>query len=93
MRLSSDRQSSRLPRSFPVGARYVVEGRGGEAGHLQVFARYVVLPGGRHIKLPVDLGQPGLIPPSTRRFRGQKGARASISGLKKIIGRAGTIRQ
>ena len=47
MRLPIDRQSSPLPKRFPVGARYVVEGRGGEDGHLRVFSRYIVLPGGR----------------------------------------------
>lgn len=86
MRLHSERQSialpkaalpkpalpKPLPKAFPVGARYVVEGRGGEDGRLQVFSRYVVLPGGRRIKLPTDLGQlPDLSPP--RRRRGQKG--------------------
>ena len=34
-----------LPRRFPVGAKYVVEGYGGEKGNLRLIARYVVLPG------------------------------------------------
>ena len=54
MRLPIDRQSSPLPKRFPVGARYVVEGRGGEDGHLRVFSRYVVLPGGQRINVPSD---------------------------------------
>ena len=45
------RPSSRLPRRFPVGARYVVEGYGGEKGNLRVIARYVVLPGGQRINI------------------------------------------
>jgi hypothetical protein len=45
MGLPIDRLSSRLPRRFPVGAKYVVEGYGGEEGKLRVIARYVVLPG------------------------------------------------
>jgi hypothetical protein len=50
---------SRLPRRFPVGARYVVEGYGGEEGALRVIARYVVLPGGRRINIvPADLPLP-----------------------------------
>jgi hypothetical protein len=54
-----DRLSSRLPRRFPVGARYVVEGYGGEKGNLRVIARYIVLPGGRRINIPADsLSQP-----------------------------------
>ena len=55
MRLPVDRQSSPLPKRFPVGARYVVEGRGGEDGHLRVVSRYVVLPGGQRINVPSDL--------------------------------------
>jgi hypothetical protein len=43
---------SQLPRRFPVGATYVVEGVGGAEGHLRVIARYVVLPGGRRINIP-----------------------------------------
>jgi hypothetical protein len=45
-----------LPKRFPVGTTYVVEGHGGEGGHLRVFSRYVVLPGGRRINLGGDLG-------------------------------------
>ena len=41
-----------LPRRFPVGAKYVVEGRGGEADGLRVIARYIVLPSGRRINVP-----------------------------------------
>ena len=41
-----------LPHRFPVGATYVVEGYGGEEGHLRVISRYVVLPGGRRINVP-----------------------------------------
>ena len=50
MGLPIDRLSSRLPRRFPVGAKYVVEGYGGEEGKLRVIARYVVLPGGQRVK-------------------------------------------
>ena len=52
MGLPIDRLSSRLPRRFPVGATYVVEGYGGEEGNLRVIARYIVLPGGRRINVP-----------------------------------------
>jgi hypothetical protein len=58
MGLPIGRLSSRLPRRFPVGAKYVVEGYGGEEGNLRVIARYVVLPGGRRINVPADLSQP-----------------------------------
>ena len=46
---------SQLPRRFPIGASYVVEGFGGGKGDLRVIARYVVLPGGRRINVPTDL--------------------------------------
>jgi hypothetical protein len=40
---------SRLPSRFPVGTRYVIEGRGGH-----VHLRYLEFPDGRQIKLPAD---------------------------------------
>jgi hypothetical protein len=47
-----------LPRRLPVGAKYVVEGYGGEKGNLRPIARYIVLPDGRRINVPADLSQP-----------------------------------
>jgi hypothetical protein len=40
----------RLPSRFPVGTRYVIEGRG---GHIRL--RYLEFPDGRKIDLPADL--------------------------------------
>jgi hypothetical protein len=54
MHLSLSRNVSRLPKRFPVGTTYVVEGHGGEDGHLRVFSRYVVLPDGQRINLGAD---------------------------------------
>jgi hypothetical protein len=71
MGLPIDRLSSRLPRRFPVGAKYVVEGYGGEEGNLRVTARYVVLPGGQRINVPAGIAAgPGAQPPNfiTRRW-------------------------
>ncbi len=45
-----------LPKRFPIGTTYVVEGSGGENGHLRVFSRYVVLPGGQRIDLGANAG-------------------------------------
>jgi len=45
----------RLPNRFPVGTRYVVEGRRGGHGLLQVQSRYLEFPDGRHVDLPLDL--------------------------------------
>jgi hypothetical protein len=67
MGLPIDHRSSCLPRRFPVGAKYVVEGYGGEEGNLRVMARYVVLPSGRRINVPADLSQPAS--PRARAFR------------------------
>ena len=45
------RTGFRLPKRFPVGTTYVVEGQGGEHGQLLVSSRYVVLPGGQRIEI------------------------------------------
>ena len=45
---------SQLPRRFPVGATYVVEGFGGAEGDLHVVAPYLVLPDGRRINVPTN---------------------------------------
>ena len=50
-----DSPADRLPSRFPVGTRYVVEGRGGDAGRLRIHLRYLEFPDGRHVDLPVDL--------------------------------------
>jgi hypothetical protein len=41
---------SRLPSRFPVGTRYVIEGR---EGHICL--RYLEFPDGRKVDLPADL--------------------------------------
>jgi hypothetical protein len=45
----------RLPDRFPVGTRYVIEGRGGGDGRVRIHLRYLEFPDGRHVDLPVDL--------------------------------------
>jgi hypothetical protein len=96
MHLSHSRSGSTavssLPARFPVGARYVVEGHGGKDGQLRVISRYVVLPGGQRIKLPVDFGQlSGTAEPAPRRARNRN--TSGRNRTKKIIGGAGTTRQ
>ena len=51
------RQSARLPRSFPVGAVYVVEGRGGQYGHLRISARYLIMPSGQRVDVLSRFGR------------------------------------
>ena len=45
----------RLPSRFPVGTRYVIEGRGGGQGRLRIHLRYLEFPDGRHVELPADV--------------------------------------
>jgi hypothetical protein len=45
-------KGTHLPARFPVGTRYVVEGR---EGHIDL--RYVEFPDGRKINLPADLAK------------------------------------
>ena len=47
-------QPDRLPTRFPVGTRYVVEGRGGPNGGLRIRSRYLEFPDGRHMDLPIS---------------------------------------
>jgi hypothetical protein len=43
-------EASRLPSRFPVGTRYVIEGRAG-----RICLRYLEFPDGRKVDLPADL--------------------------------------
>jgi hypothetical protein len=54
-------QPSRLPKRFPIGTTYVIEGRAGQNGHLRVFSRYIVLPSGRRVSVAGDFG-PSRVP-------------------------------
>ena len=94
MSVSIDRSSGRLSRRFPVGAKYVVEGYGGENGNLRVIARYVVLPGGRRINVPGDISRPAAPRVLARRRRSDSKQsevkRESAGGGKKFGARRGT---
>ncbi len=95
MRLPVERLPRRLPRRFPVGATYVIEGYGAQEGDLRVIARYVVLPGGRRINVPADLSRPtaSLRARAFRRTGNPEQSRAksrSERSGKKIVARRGT---
>jgi hypothetical protein len=103
MQLLASRKRTRLPKRFPVGTTYVVEGRGGENGDLRVYSRYVVLPSGERINLGGDFARPA--PPRVdRRARSRSSSRSPKSRAatrrrsrtvraKKIIAPAGTRRR
>jgi hypothetical protein len=101
MQLSAGHKPSRLPKRFPVGTTYVVEGSGGEHGNLRVFSRYVILPGGQRINLADDFGAnfAGPASPRARRRRASSRngtstrAKSAAGRAKKILLRAGTTRQ
>jgi hypothetical protein len=74
-------QASRLPTKFPVGTRYVIEGRGG-----LISLRYLEFPDGRKVDLPSDL--------ATRSRSRARGRTHRVSpqkpGPKKILSPVGT---
>jgi hypothetical protein len=59
-----------LPTRFPVGTRYVIEGR---EGHIHL--RYVEFPDGRKVDLPADLA-------ARTKSRSQGGRRRKLAGRK-----------
>jgi len=62
-------QVPRLPSHFPVGTRYVVEGRDG-----RVDLRYLEFPDGRHVDLPADLVEPVSAPAARAARRSRRGS-------------------
>jgi len=101
MHLSLSHKSNCLPKRFPVGTTYVVEGRGGEDGNLCVFSRYVVLPGGQRINLGADLGssissrarRPRTHSESQAQNSAQNGEKQLAARPKKILANGGTPRR
>jgi len=75
---------NRLPKRFPVGTRYVMEGRDG-----RISLRYVEFPDGRRVELPADLARR-----TKARIRARRnGELAPRTGSKKNAGRAGTAQE
>lgn len=62
-------RSTRMPKRFPVGTRYVVEGRNGLKGVFQVSARYLLLPNGRRLDLPATKMAVNRAAPRGRSYR------------------------
>jgi hypothetical protein len=44
--------ATRLPSRFPVGTKFIVEGRRAGEGQVQVFKRFLEFPDGTHVRLP-----------------------------------------
>jgi hypothetical protein len=64
--------SGRLPSRFPVGTKFVIEGKRSLEGQVQVFSRYLEFPDGTFFPLPVR--------PTTRKApANRRGARRSRS--------------
>jgi hypothetical protein len=64
-------QVERLPSRFPVGTRYVIEGRREGDGDLRISLRYLEFPDGRRVRLPADQAT------RTRHSRGRTGRRTA----------------
>ncbi len=43
---------SGLPSRFPVGTKFVIEGRRGREGQVQIFSRHLEFPDGTFLRLP-----------------------------------------
>ena len=70
-----------LPRDFPEGTRFVVEGCPDIDGHTRIVSRYLVFPDGRRVDLPSPAAGTRLAPVRNRRAgrgraRSLKSARA-----------------
>ncbi|MGA8920254.1 MAG: hypothetical protein WB540_16125, partial [Pseudolabrys sp.] len=63
---------SRLPSRFPVGTKFVIEGKRGGEGQVQVFSRYLEFPDGTFFPLPA---RPPKSPPAGRRIRRSRSSR------------------
>jgi hypothetical protein len=97
MPLSLRHKFNRLPKRLPVGTTFVIEGRtvAGDDDNdrqLQVFSRFVVLPGGRRIDLgPVSGGSSRCPPhPQPNPANPANPATAAFERVKKIVTGGGT---
>lgn len=52
------RKLKALPSRFPVGTKFVIEGRPAGDGEVQIFKRYIEFPDGRYLQLPARPEKP-----------------------------------
>ena len=71
---------SRLPSRFPVGTKFVIEGRCGIEGQLQVYSRHIEFPDGTFIPLPArPTSENPRRPPAVRAARAAAAALAEAA--------------
>ena len=61
--------SSRLPSRFPVGTKFVIEGKRRGEGQVQVFSRHLEFPDGTFLPLPARPAKQKTIAPVRRARR------------------------
>jgi len=61
--------SGRLPSRFPVGTKFVIEGKRSGEGQVQVFNRYLEFPDGTFFPLPLRPARRNKPAPAGRRAR------------------------
>ena len=65
-----------LPREFPEGTRFVVEGRPDPDGKTRIVSRYLVFPDGRRVDLPAPASPTMRLRPLRHRRNGRRRARS-----------------
>ena len=60
-------RTNRLPNRFPVGTKFVIEGKRSGKGQVQVYSRYLEFPDGTFLRLPNRPAGP--VPAAGRRRR------------------------
>ena len=72
-----------LPREFPEGTRFVVEGRPDPDGKTRIVSRYLVFPDGRRVDVPAPSASAARLRP----FRHRRTARRMARSLKTVRAR------
>jgi hypothetical protein len=66
--------TGRLPSRFPVGTKFVIEGKRGGEGQVQVFSRYLEFPDGTFLPLPARPAKQKVVAPARRPRRSRSRA-------------------
>jgi len=66
--------SGRLPSRFPVGTKFVIEGKRRGEGQVQVFSRYLEFPDGTFLPLPARPAKQKAVASGRRRRRSRSRA-------------------